>query len=291
VVVLPQVQHLANDVARGGLAQLVWPRGPVANTRSAMVGLACMPFVERFSRQTKLRQVRATQRVSTTSYNTSNRQRVRRAHTVFVIALYSGVALSPVRSAAFVTQVLRIHSYPLVGQLSRFALTLSVKRRGFGSVSAWYAIEKRAAQPVLVDHGQAIGGTVMAKTAVSWILVGIFAYLWWWAAYEWSYVNSPGNVWTAGFIMFTLISMVVLTRNVGAAGAGMFDGLIRTVREFLPSLPWMALAAIVYRLIRWAHLGIAADPFDHLTRSIVVVLVAGITTALWYGAITNAKHG
>jgi len=130
----------------------------------------------------------------------------------------------------------------------------------------------------------------MVKTAVSWVLVGMFAYLWWWTAYQWSYLNSPGNVWTAGFVLFSLISLVVLTRNARAAGSGMFDGLVGTVRVFLPSLPWIVLAAVVLRLVRWVHTGISADPIDHLTHSVVAVLVAGITTALWYGAIVNAKQ-
>ena len=131
----------------------------------------------------------------------------------------------------------------------------------------------------------------MVKTTVSWVLAGVFAYLWWWAGYRWSYLHNPGNQWTSVFVLFTLISVVVLTRNARASGSGMFDGFVGTIREFLPSLPWMVLAVIVVRLVGWAHAGVSAGPIDHLIHAVVAVLVAGITTALWYGAIRNAGPG
>lgn len=130
----------------------------------------------------------------------------------------------------------------------------------------------------------------MVKKAISWVLVGMFAYLWWWAAHRWSYLHSPGNQWSSVFVLFTLISLAVLARNARATGAGMFDGLVGTVRGFLPSVPWMVLAIIVVRAVAWIHTGMSGDPLDHFVHAVVAVLVAGITTALWYGAIENASE-
>lgn len=130
----------------------------------------------------------------------------------------------------------------------------------------------------------------MVKKAVSWVLAGLFAYLWWWAAYRWSYLHSPGNQWTSIFVLFTLISLVVLARNARVTGAGMFDGLIGTVRGFVPSLPWLALAIVVVRAAAWLHTGVSGEPLDNLIHAIVAVLVAAITTVLWYGAIENAAE-
>jgi hypothetical protein len=127
----------------------------------------------------------------------------------------------------------------------------------------------------------------MVKKAVSWGMVGAFALLWWYAGHRWQYINVKGNEWGSVYILFTLISLVVLARTAKAAGAGMFGGLITTVVGFLPNLLWLALAVIVARLLNWLLMGVV-NPVDHFTHAVVAVVVAGFTTSLWYGAIVNA---
>ena len=129
----------------------------------------------------------------------------------------------------------------------------------------------------------------MVKKAVSWVLVGAYVYLWWWLGSRWSYINTKGNEWGGIYILFTLISLVVLIRGARATGTGMFDRLIGTVKNFLPTLPWLAVAIVVARSVAWVHVGMAASPLDHYGHAVVAVLLAGITTALWYGAIENAS--
>lgn len=127
----------------------------------------------------------------------------------------------------------------------------------------------------------------MTRKAVSWVLVGAFAYFWWWAGHRWPYINVKGNQWGTVYLLFTLISLAVLTRTAKAAGAGMFGGLISTVTGFLPNLLWLALAIVVARGINWLLLGVV-NPVDHFIHAVVAVVVAGFTTSLWYGAIVNA---
>lgn len=127
----------------------------------------------------------------------------------------------------------------------------------------------------------------MVKKAVSWALVGAFVFLWWWIGHRWPYLNSPGNQWASIFDLFTLLSAVVLIRSPRAAAAGMFGGLIGTVRNFLPSLLWLALAVVAFRAVAWALTGVV-EPLDHFSHAVVTAVVAGITTSLWYGAIVNA---
>lgn len=126
----------------------------------------------------------------------------------------------------------------------------------------------------------------MIKKAISWVLVGAFAYAWWWAGHRWPYINVKGNEWGSVYVLFTLISLAVLARTARSAGAGMLDGLIGTVRGFLPNLLWLALAIIVARSINWLLLGVI-NPVDHFMHAVVAVVVAGFTTSLWYGAIVN----
>ncbi len=128
----------------------------------------------------------------------------------------------------------------------------------------------------------------MVKKAVSWALVGVFGYAWVFAGYWWSYINAAGNDWTNTYAFFSLASLAVLARSPRAAGAGMFGRMIGTVRNFIPTLPWLVLAVLVARLVAWAHIGMSANPVDHFLHAVVAILAAGIATCLWYAAIENA---
>lgn len=127
----------------------------------------------------------------------------------------------------------------------------------------------------------------MTRKLVSWVLAGAFIYLWWWAGYRWPYLNSAGNQWATAYTGLTIVSLALLLRGARAGGGGLFDRLVGTVRGFLPMLPWLVLAMVVSRAVAWLHIGIVRAP-DHFAHALVVALVAGITTALWFGAIANA---
>ena len=128
----------------------------------------------------------------------------------------------------------------------------------------------------------------MLRKALSWLLVGVFAYMWWWVGMVGSYLNTEGNEWFRVFMLFTLISLVVLLRGAQASGVGMFDRFGGTMRNFLPTLPWLVFGVIVIRALGWAHAGLD-DPLDHFTHAVVTALLAGTTTSLWYAAIVNAS--
>jgi hypothetical protein len=127
----------------------------------------------------------------------------------------------------------------------------------------------------------------MVKKAISWALVGAFTFAWWWVGHRWPYLNTEGNQWAGVFDFFTLVSAVALVRGPRAAGAGMFGALIGTARNFLPTLLWLALAVVVFRAVAMVLTGVA-NPVDHFTHAVVTAVLAGLITALWYGAMANA---
>lgn len=127
----------------------------------------------------------------------------------------------------------------------------------------------------------------MVKKAVSWALVGGFTFAWWWVGHRWLYLNSEGNEWAGVFDFFTLLSAVALLRMPRAAGTGMFGVLIGTVRNFIPTLLWLALAVVVFRAVAWLLVGVV-DPVDHFSHAIVAAVTAGLIASLWFGAIANA---
>lgn len=57
----------------------------------------------------------------------------------------------------------------------------------------------------------------MAQKVISWVLVGVFTYAWMWAGYQWEYLNSEGNDWSDVYLLFTLITLVVLHRTKHSA--------------------------------------------------------------------------
>lgn len=128
----------------------------------------------------------------------------------------------------------------------------------------------------------------MVKRAISWVLVGVFGFAWWWIGHRWSYLHMPGNEWGSVYELFTLLSLALLLRAPRAAAAGMFGAAIGTVRAFLPNLLWLALCIVVFRVVAWILTGGVVDPVDHFTHAIVAVVAAGFLTSLWYGALANA---
>ena len=59
----------------------------------------------------------------------------------------------------------------------------------------------------------------MAQKVISWVLVGAFAYLWWWIGYSWEYLTlaNPAADWSDVYLLFTLISLVLLHRGKSSA--------------------------------------------------------------------------
>ncbi|MBM5810617.1 MAG: hypothetical protein FJ191_01430 [Gammaproteobacteria bacterium] len=129
----------------------------------------------------------------------------------------------------------------------------------------------------------------MTRKIISWVLVGIFAYAWWWIGHRWTYINSPGSQWSSVYVLFTLISLAILLRAAKVTKSGLFDGFIATLRGFAPSLPWLVLAIVVARAVAAVHTGFAWMTAEHFLQAIVAVLAAAVTTALWYGAIENGS--
>lgn len=66
----------------------------------------------------------------------------------------------------------------------------------------------------------------------------------------------------------------------------MFDKLIKTVTDFVPNLLWLVVAVITGATFFQLQFGIFPDIDGYIT-GIVMAVVAGITTALWVGAIEN----
>jgi hypothetical protein len=127
----------------------------------------------------------------------------------------------------------------------------------------------------------------MMKQVVSWGLVGVFTFLWWWLGHGWDYLNAGDGNWPRVFWIFTLISLVVLLRSPRSTDAGMLGGLTGTVGRFLPKLGWLILVAVVMQLGMLVA-GNTGDPVDHLVHSVVTALAAGVATSLWFGAVANA---
>lgn len=129
----------------------------------------------------------------------------------------------------------------------------------------------------------------MTRKIVSWVLVGVFAYVWWWVGYRWSYFNSPGNQWSSVYELFTLVSMVLLLRAGRVAKSGLLDGLVGVLKGIGPQVPWLVLAALVMRGAAALHTGYTWMSLDHVVHAVVATLAAVVMTALWYGALENAS--
>lgn len=67
----------------------------------------------------------------------------------------------------------------------------------------------------------------------------------------------------------------------------MFDRLIKTVTDFLPNIVWLVVAILVGNTIYMLQYATGFS-VDNYIKAVVVAVAAGLTTALWVGAIDNA---
>ena len=96
----------------------------------------------------------------------------------------------------------------------------------------------------------------MVTKTISWLLFGVFGYIWWWAGHGRDYINTEGNEWSRVFMLFTLVSLFLLILAPRATGVGMFDRLVGTMRTFIPKLPWLVLGIVAIRSVAWLTPGL-----------------------------------
>ena len=134
----------------------------------------------------------------------------------------------------------------------------------------------------------------MAKSLISWVVVGVLTYLWWWIGYDWKFLQElergVGD-WKPVWLLFTILTLIVL-RHGGApeSGAGnVAEAVIGRVKNVVPHLLGLTLALLVGDTIfALTHEG-GLITSEYL-QAVVVAVGSAVTTAAWLGAIEDASR-
>lgn len=127
----------------------------------------------------------------------------------------------------------------------------------------------------------------MVKSLISWALVGVLTYAWYWGGYIWPYLQTAD--WESTWVLYTILVILIQRRGgTAAVGANVLETLIGRVKTIVGSLIGllvsMAVAVTVYSLVMG---GFAMDVY---LQGGVLVLSGAILTSAMLGALDDATQ-
>lgn len=130
----------------------------------------------------------------------------------------------------------------------------------------------------------------MAKSLISWVVVGVLSYLWYWVGYGFDYLqNIPRGDWGPTWVLFTLYAILLLRRPGAAAnnGANVIEAVVNRIKGIVPHLVGLTLALFV----GLAVFSLVQGGFSQTEyiQAVIVAIGAALTTAAWLGALEDAS--
>lgn len=130
----------------------------------------------------------------------------------------------------------------------------------------------------------------MAKSLISWVVVGLFTFAWFYIGYDWAYLqNIPRGDWKPAYLIITLLTILIARKPGSApnAGANVVEAITNRLQGIFPHLIGVLLALFVgltcFSLIHGGFRGV------EYVQAIAVTLGAALTTAAWLGAMEDAS--
>jgi hypothetical protein len=131
----------------------------------------------------------------------------------------------------------------------------------------------------------------MAKSLISWVVVGVLIFVWWWVGYDWNYLQDiPRGDWKPIWVLFTILTLIVL-RHTGAPAAGggnVVEAVIGRIKDVVPHLLGLAVALLVGDAIYSLMMG--GFITNELIQAVAVAVGSAVTTAAWLGATEDASR-
>ena len=131
----------------------------------------------------------------------------------------------------------------------------------------------------------------MAKSLISWVVVGVLTYLWWWVGYDFAYLQDlPRGEWQTVWLLFTILALIVL-RHGGApesGGGNVAEAVTGRVKDIVPHLLGLVVALFTGLTI-WSLMQGGFDVNEYI-QAVVVAAGSALTTAAWLGATEDASR-
>ena len=131
----------------------------------------------------------------------------------------------------------------------------------------------------------------MVKSLISWAVVGVLIFIWWWVGYAWEYLQDiPRGDWKPIWVLFTILALIVLRHGglPSSGGGNVFESVINRIKDVVPHLLGLTVALLVADVIYSLMMGSFIT--NELIQAVVVAVAAAVTTAAWLGATEDASR-
>ena len=125
----------------------------------------------------------------------------------------------------------------------------------------------------------------MVNNIISWVVLGICQFVWWYGYADLGYTSE--GVFSSVYLVFTLVTAVMLRDVAVAADGGPLDGVMGAVKAVLPKLPAIILAVLIGALLYGVKHGL--PDINGFIRGVVTVIYAGLGTAVLVGAAKSVR--
>ena len=125
----------------------------------------------------------------------------------------------------------------------------------------------------------------MVRSLISWVVVGVLTYVWYWMGHEWTYLQEVARGdWKPAWILYTLIALVICRNK--SSGGNVAEAVINRIKGMLPHLVGITLALFV-GLVIWSLMH-GAFIVNEFIQAVVVAVGTAVTTSAWVGAVEDA---
>lgn len=124
----------------------------------------------------------------------------------------------------------------------------------------------------------------MVNNIISWIILGVCQFTWWYGYADLGYTSE--GVFSSVYLVFTLVTAVMLRDVAVASDGGPLDGTISAVKAVIPKLPAILVAVLIGAALYSLKYGF--EGVDWI-RAFATVVYAGLGTALLVGAAKSVR--
>ena len=131
----------------------------------------------------------------------------------------------------------------------------------------------------------------MVKSLISWVVVGVLIFVWWWVGYDWNYLQDiPRGDWKPIWVLFTILALIVLRHGglPSSGGGNVFESVINRIKAVVPHLLGLTVALLVADAIYSLMMGSFIT--NELIQAVVIAVASAVITAAWLGAVEDASR-
>ncbi len=130
----------------------------------------------------------------------------------------------------------------------------------------------------------------MAKSLISWAVLGVVTYGWYWVGYAWQYLqNIPRGSWEGAWVLFTLLVILIQRRNgIAAVGGNVIESMMSRIKTVIPHVLGLVVALMVGVTVFSLHMG--GFIVNEYVQGVIIVISNSLLVSMTMGAFDDATQ-